>query len=205
MEIPEIPKIKLYVLPGGVRPVKGNPFAAGYDVALRAIVSAHRVIKSADGSQPDLRETIFDFQERPKDPEVNRHVMEVGGKLVYRLEPGECVLGGIGFATELPSGWYSWLAPRSGLASKHLITLKNSPGTIDEDYRGEAGAIISNENIEPGKHYDLTQNMWIAQMLFAKWPEHEIEEVDVFSKLSKTGRGSGGFGSTGIHAHERKQ
>ena len=92
---------------------------------------------------------------------------------------------------ELPAGFEAQVRPRSGLAAKKGISVLNSPGTIDADYRGEIGVIlvnISNEpvRIEPGER--------IAQMVISRFEQALWEEVEV---LSQTDRGSGGFGSTG--------
>lgn len=93
---------------------------------------------------------------------------------------------------ELPQGYECQVRPRSGLALKKGITVLNSPGTIDADYRGEVGVILinlSNEDflIEDGER--------IAQLVFAKYKQAKFKLVDI---LSETDRGEGGFGSTGV-------
>lgn len=109
------------------------------------------------------------------------------------IEPGESKKIAIGIAIELPSNTEAQVRPRSGLALKHQITVLNSPGTIDEKYRGELGVILINH----GKTtFQVTEGMRVAQMVIAPVIRCEIEEVDV---LSETVRGSDGFGSTGIH------
>ena len=96
-----------------------------------------------------------------------------------------------GLHIELPEGYEAQVRPRSGLALKHQITVLNSPGTIDADYRGEIGVILINHSdtpfaIEPGDR--------IAQLVFSKYERAEFVEV---KELSETERGEGGFGHTG--------
>jgi dUTP pyrophosphatase len=96
-----------------------------------------------------------------------------------------------GFAIALPPGFELQIRPRSGLALKHGIVLPNSPGTIDEDYRGEVQIIVLNGS---GEHFTVTRGMRIAQAVLAPvyraaWTETET--------LNDTARGAGGFGSTG--------
>lgn len=100
-----------------------------------------------------------------------------------------------GISIELPQGTEAQIRPRSGLALKHQITVLNTPGTVDEGYRGEIGVILINH----GKSsFKVTQGMKIAQMVIMPVVRVEVEEVD---KLSHTSRGTGGFGSTGITAN----
>ena len=96
-----------------------------------------------------------------------------------------------GLYIELPVGVEAQVRPRSGLAAKKGITVLNSPGTIDADYRGEIGVILVNLSNEP---YTIENGERIAQMVIAR---HERAEWSVVEKLSETGRGAGGFGSTG--------
>ena len=107
------------------------------------------------------------------------------------LQPGEIRLVGTGLVMELPEGVECQVRPRSGLALKHGITLPNSPGTIDPDYRGELGVIMQNLGSEP---VTLERGERIAQLVFARFEAPQIEEVE---ELSATERGEGGFGSTG--------
>lgn len=97
----------------------------------------------------------------------------------------------LGFAMELPQGWEAQVRPRSGLALEHNITVLNTPGTIDADYRGEVGVILI--NLGP-KRFEAKKNDRIAQMVIARAPQAEIIETE---ELSDTKRGTGGFGSTG--------
>lgn len=105
--------------------------------------------------------------------------------------PGNSHLVPTGIAIELPPGTEAQIRPRSGLALKHQITVLNTPGTIDEGYRGEIGVILINHGQQTFK---VTKGMKIAQMVIAPVIRVEIEEVD---QLSDSSRGLGGFGSTG--------
>lgn len=107
------------------------------------------------------------------------------------LEPGSIRLVGTGFALELPEHLECQVRPRSGLALKHGITVPNSPGTIDPDYRGEVRVIL--QNLGP-KAVRLERGERIAQLVFARFETPELVEVD---ELNGTARGAGGFGSTG--------
>ena len=107
------------------------------------------------------------------------------------LHPGDHALLSTGLAVSLPDGVEAQVRPRSGLALKHGVTVLNSPGTIDSDYRGEIGVILINHGrdsvvFEPGDR--------IAQMVFAAF--HQAAWVEV-ADLDETRRGAGGFGSTG--------
>lgn len=107
------------------------------------------------------------------------------------LEPGEIRLVGTGFAVELPEHLECQVRPRSGLALKHGITVPNSPGTIDPDYRGEVRIILQNLGCQSVR---LERGERIAQLVFARFETPDMVEADA---LSETDRGSGGFGSTG--------
>ena len=96
-----------------------------------------------------------------------------------------------GIAMALPTGHEGQVRPRSGLAVKHGVTVLNSPGTVDEDYRGEVKVPLINHGDEP---FEIARGMRIAQMVVAPVVQVEITEVDA---LDDTTRGSGGFGSTG--------
>ncbi|RMD76596.1 MAG: dUTP diphosphatase [Lentisphaerae bacterium] len=109
------------------------------------------------------------------------------------LKPGERALVPTGIAIELPSGTEAQVRPRSGLAIKHGITVLNTPGTIDEGYRGEVGVILINHG---EREFRVETGMKIAQMVVQPVLRVRVEEV---SELSATQRGTGGFGSTGTH------
>lgn len=110
------------------------------------------------------------------------------------LAPGQHTLVPSGISIELPEGFEAQVRPRSGLANKHGVTVLNSPGTIDADYRGEVGVILINHGTEA---FTIERGMRIAQMVvapvsFVQWQESQ--------DLAPSARGAGGFGSTGTDA-----
>ena len=107
------------------------------------------------------------------------------------VQPGERVLIPTGLTIALPPGYELQIRPRSGLALRHGITLPNSPGTIDEDYRGEIGVILLNSGTEP---FLVERGTRIAQAVLAPVSRAVWSEVQ---SLEVTTRNSGGFGSTG--------
>jgi dUTP pyrophosphatase len=107
------------------------------------------------------------------------------------LAPGERHAVATGFAIAIPHGFEVQVRPRSGLALKHGITCLNTPGTIDEDYRGEVKVILANLGSEP---FEVRRGERIAQLVPAPVLKAGFREVD---ELSETSRGAGGFGSTG--------
>ena len=107
------------------------------------------------------------------------------------LAPGDRALIPTGMALEIPVGYEAQVRPRSGLAIKHGVTLLNSPGTIDADYRGELMVIVINNGNEP---FLVRRGDRIAQLVLAPVSHVEIAEVE---ELAATARGEGGFGSTG--------
>jgi dUTP pyrophosphatase len=114
----------------------------------------------------------------------------VEGDLV--VQPGATVAVPTGFAIAVPHGYEAQVRPRSGLALKHSIGLMNSPGTIDSDYRGEVRIVLTNFGGEP---FTIRRGDRIAQMVVAPVVTVTWKEVD---QLPGTGRGTGGFGHTGI-------
>lgn len=108
------------------------------------------------------------------------------------IPPGESALIRTGLTIELPSGTEAQIRPRSGLALKHQVTLTNTPGTIDEGYRGEIGIIMINHGREP---FQVSRGMKIAQMVIKPVLSVKVTEVE---NLTETSRGAGGFGSTGV-------
>ena len=108
------------------------------------------------------------------------------------LKPGERDLIPTGLQMALPGGYEAQIRPRSGLAYKHGITMLNTPGTIDSDYRGEVKVLAINHGDEP---YKIEHGDRIAQMVIAPVYQPQIEETD---SLPETNRGKGGFGSTGV-------
>ena len=107
------------------------------------------------------------------------------------LQPGEIRLIPTGVHISMPPGFEAQVRPRSGLALKHGITVLNTPGTIDSDYRNEVGIILINAGQTP---FEITRGMRVAQMVVASVVRARIEEVD---ELDATERNMGGFGSTG--------
>ncbi len=108
------------------------------------------------------------------------------------LDPGQRSLIPTGFRMALPAGYEAQIRPRSGLAWKQGITMLNSPGTIDSDYRGEVKVLAINHGDEP---FEIKKGDRIAQMVIAPVFRAETDSVD---KLPETNRGDGGFGSTGV-------
>ena len=108
------------------------------------------------------------------------------------LAPGARAIVPTGFAIALPPGFEAQVRPRSGLAAKNGVTVLNTPGTIDADYRGEVGVILVNLGTEP---FTVTRGARIAQMVVA--PVSMVQWAEA-SELSDTARGAGGFGSTGV-------
>lgn len=108
------------------------------------------------------------------------------------LGPLERAIVKTGLFIELPVGYEAQVRPRSGLAAKKGVTVLNSPGTIDADYRGEIGVILVNLSNEP---FTIESGERIAQLVIAK---HERAQWVEVSELSETSRGEGGFGSTGV-------
>ena len=107
------------------------------------------------------------------------------------IKAGQTKIIPTGIAIALPAGCEAQVRPRSGLAAKHGITVLNSPGTIDADYRGEIKAILINHGTED---FTITRGMRIAQMVIAKYEHVQFNEVE---SLEETERGASGFGSTG--------
>lgn len=105
--------------------------------------------------------------------------------------PGESALVGTGIIIELPEGTEAQVRPRSGLALRHRVTVLNSPGTIDVGYRGEVKVILINHGKEK---FVVEEGMKIAQMVIQPVLTVDVLQVD---EVSETGRGGGGFGSTG--------
>lgn len=107
------------------------------------------------------------------------------------LQPHERVLVPTGLFIALPQGYEAQIRPRSGLAAKHGITVLNSPGTIDADYRGEIKVLLINHSDQA---FEIKDSERIAQMVIAQYTQVEWEQVE---ELDSTTRGEGGFGHTG--------
>jgi len=115
----------------------------------------------------------------------------IDGTAAMVLHPGERRLIPTGITIELPSGMEAQVRPRSGLALKYGITVLNSPGTIDADYRGEISVVLINHGDE---NFEVLRGNRIAQLVIAPVVQLEVLPVD---ELSMTRRGAGGYGSTG--------
>jgi dUTP pyrophosphatase len=109
------------------------------------------------------------------------------------IEPSAHTLVPTGYSIALPSGFEAQVRPRSGLAAKNAVTVLNSPGTIDADYRGEVGVLLINHGTSA---FTVTRGMRIAQLIVAPVRTVMWEEK---ADLADTARGAGGFGSTGTH------
>lgn len=123
---------------------------------------------------------------------LDKHTKKVIRKLPVIIPGGGSVLIGIGVIMANPWPIDCQVRPRSGLASKFDIELSNSPGTIDPDFRGEAGVLLRNRSDKP---FEVLPDMRIAQLIFSKVEIPVLQETD---RLPETRRGSGGFGSTGL-------
>jgi dUTP pyrophosphatase len=115
---------------------------------------------------------------------------DIDGEVI--IKPQEVKLISAGIYIDLPLGYEAQIRPRSGLALKHGITVLNTPGTIDSDYRGLIQIILLNAGHDP---FSIKRGDRIAQMVIKEVVQAEIEEVDV---LNATSRGEGGFGHTGV-------
>jgi dUTP pyrophosphatase len=109
----------------------------------------------------------------------------------HTIAPGQVGVIPCGFAIALPEGIEAQVRPRSGLAVKHRVTVLNTPGTIDCDYRGEVKVILINHGTEP---FVVEHGMRIAQMVVAPFTRVEWQDAE---SLDTTARGAGGFGHTG--------
>lgn len=127
----------------------------------------------------------------PKKAHFDDAAFDLRSRVDMVLPVRKSVLVPAGFSLELPVGFEAQIRPRSGLALKHDLMLTNSPGTVDAGYRGEVGVIMYNGGTE---EFEIKRGDRIAQMVIARLPEVELVRVDT---LSDSGRGSGGFGSTG--------
>jgi len=110
--------------------------------------------------------------------------------------PGKAEMVPTGIAIALPKGFEAQIRPRSGLAAKNGITILNSPGTIDSDYRGEISAMLVNHS---KVNFEIERGMRIAQMVIAPVVQFNLIKTET---LDETKRGAGGFGSTGISAKD---
>ena len=137
-------------------------------------------------------ENYFDKNPLPKYTTPGAAGMDLYSSEDYILEGNGVLLISTGIAIELPEGYEAQIRPRSGLALKKRITVLNSPGTIDHDYRGEIGVILINFGKD---FFVINKGDRIAQMIINKYETVEWNEV---KELDGTDRGDGGFGHTGV-------
>lgn len=142
-----------------------------------------------------MAETVDVLIIAPEVP-VYAHPGDAGADLVsaeaLRLEPGQRALVGTGVRIALPDGYLGFVVPRSGLATKHGITIVNSPGTVDAGYRGEIKVTLLNTDRDSA--YEIAVGDRIAQLIVLPVPRARFIPVDT---LPESVRGEGGFGSTG--------
>lgn len=179
------------VMPGGKLPVRTTDGSIGYDTFARAIVSP----TEKDPKDARFRKCLFDFTHLPEDAAMRSRIFETEAGLVYRMRPHESITVGIGFVTAMIFPMFYWTAPRSGLSSVKGVTVTNAPGTVDPDYRGEAGVLVYNRN---DHEFDIGHHMRIAQVLFQVAIIPTLIETRM-EELGETRRGSGGFGHTGVY------
>jgi len=122
---------------------------------------------------------------------MDLHACPKGGAPVV-IPAGEIRVVPLGFAMAIPPGFEGQVRPRSGLATRHAVTVPNAPGTVDADYRGEMMVALINLGREP---FTVEPGMRIAQLIIAPVSRADVVEVP---ELNETTRGSGGFGSTGV-------
>ena len=147
-------------------------------------------LKRLDGSDPEI--ALPDYETvGAAGADLRANLAELDRANGLTLAPGERALVPTGLAMEIPRGFEVQIRPRSGLALKHGISIPNSPGTIDEDYRGPVGVILINLGQEP---FTIGHGDRIAQMVVAPVVQATFETA---TELSATKRGAGGFGSTG--------
>ena len=118
--------------------------------------------------------------------------MDICSRMDVTMKPGDRQLIPTGLLVEIPVGYEIQVRPRSGLAFKSQVTVLNSPGTIDSDYRGEIGVILINHG---NKDFVVSGGDRIAQLVLQPVFQMEFEEAE---ELNETERGTGGFGSTGV-------
>lgn len=125
--------------------------------------------------------------------DIRAYLPEEGSVTIW---PNSKVLIPTGIHVALPEGFEFQVRSRSGLANKDMVIVLNSPGTIDEDYRGDIGVILINKNQE--KPFHVQHGDRIAQLVLQHVPKVEWNVVDTLDDLGKTERGAGGFGHTGV-------
>lgn len=175
----QLPKIyfkKCYV--DSILPSRKMDDDVGEDVYIH---HATQYEQNTEIETPIITERSIGFTADKKEEEIE----------VFSIEPQETVVCYLGFATAIPTTHYGTIVPRSGLASKFHLTITNTPATIDPNYRGEWGAIVTNLGKKPVK---LRLKMRIAQLIIRNRVQYERIEVDT---LPESDRGSKKFGSSG--------
>lgn len=152
----------------------------------RSVSEAHILVTRTEAADPEVPLPAYET-EGAAGADVRANIPD-GPVAVL---PGERILVPTGLRFEIPLGFEVQVRPRSGLALKHGITLVNSPGTIDSDYRGEIGVIVMNTSTEP---FEILHGMRIAQLVVAPVVQASFS---IGEALNNTARGLGGFGSTG--------
>ena len=193
-------QISMHCFEGGILPQRQTDGAVGYDAYARAVV--HATNRSAENSALRLTRASF-IRDQKGDPVLEDETLlpwvvpdpNDKNKYAVSLPPGERLMVGLGFATAMAFPDFYWVAPRSGYAARG-ITIANAPGTVDSDYRGEAGALIENNSNES---FVVSHGQRIAQILFQRASVPSIEIVQNYEQLGQTDRSTGGFGSTGTH------
>jgi dUTP pyrophosphatase len=198
------PPVDWFKVPGGRLPVRMTNGAIGFDAFIRSIVSVEK--EDNDPKYGYLRRSLYDFDRPADDPRVPEefrpHIYAPPPEsccndraYAFKLMPGKRVTVGVGFVTSMPHQLKYWVAPRSGLSSRHHITISNAPGTVDPDYRGEAAANVVNLGDQP---FDLTLDTRIVQISFSWAMIPKFRELKSYEEFDQTNRGAGGFGSTGL-------
>jgi dUTP pyrophosphatase len=153
-------------------------------------VAIHRLAHAADLQLPSYQSEYAAGLDLPAAVRADASIV---------LRPGERALIPTGFAIELPAGYEAQVRPRSGLALHAGVTVLNSPGTIDADYRGEIGVILINLGADP---FEIKRGARVAQLVVS--PVARVAWVES-AELQGSARGSGGFGSTGRDGKEMKE
>jgi len=153
-------------------------------------LSLNRCLRQTDG-MPTLRITLTDGAKPPEYATPGSAGMDLRSVETFELQPMERRLARTGLRIAVPEGYEAQVRPRSGLALKHGLSMVNTPGTIDSDYRGELGVILINLGQEVVK---ISAGDRIAQLVIC--PVARVE-ITVVEDLDDTERGEGGFGSTG--------
>ena len=141
---------------------------------------------------PAFKVYTYDKNCLPKQQHVNDAGIDLRAANDYFIEPGDTVLVKCGIHLEIAPGFVGLIFPRSGLATKHGVSLANSVGVIDSDYRGEIMCAMVSNRMHTINRYDR-----IAQLVTVPILQSGYEIVDSLLELSTTARGAGGFGSTG--------